>query len=155
MVFRQLWGSALRCSFRFVTTLTCYGRAYESSKLYRDLKLRGSILKDGDLVLLPQEQIYTKAILWLCPKWKVTNFFLVDQRSMELVFWPRKSWYILYDERTPSLACKSRCQLQRFSSIHANRKYRTTTRQTTGTQSVAALVLLRYDKSPNVISALS
>jgi Bardet-Biedl syndrome 5 protein len=35
-------------------------RAYETSKLYRDLKLRGSIVKDGDLVMLPQEQIYAK-----------------------------------------------------------------------------------------------
>jgi Bardet-Biedl syndrome 5 protein len=35
-------------------------RAYESSKLYRDLKLRGSIIRDGQLVLLPQEEQYSK-----------------------------------------------------------------------------------------------
>jgi Bardet-Biedl syndrome 5 protein len=35
-------------------------RAYETSKLYRDLKLRGSILNGGELVLLPEEQIYNK-----------------------------------------------------------------------------------------------
>jgi Bardet-Biedl syndrome 5 protein len=35
-------------------------RAYQSSKLYRDLKLRGSIMKDNDLILLPQEQIFSK-----------------------------------------------------------------------------------------------
>lgn len=35
-------------------------RAYETSKLYRDLKLRGSIVKDGELVLLPQEDIFAK-----------------------------------------------------------------------------------------------
>ena len=35
-------------------------RAYETSKLYRDLKLRGSIVKDGELILLPQEQIFSK-----------------------------------------------------------------------------------------------
>jgi hypothetical protein len=34
--------------------------AYETSKLYRDLKLRGSIVKDGELILLPQEQIFNK-----------------------------------------------------------------------------------------------
>jgi hypothetical protein len=28
--------------------------------LYRDLKLRGSIVKDGELILLPQEQIFAK-----------------------------------------------------------------------------------------------
>ena len=35
-------------------------RAYETSKLYRDLKLRGSIVKDGELILLPQEELYTR-----------------------------------------------------------------------------------------------
>ena len=35
-------------------------RAYETSKLYRDLKLRGSIVRDGELMLLPAEQIYTR-----------------------------------------------------------------------------------------------
>ncbi|CAM9421198.1 unnamed protein product, partial [Hapterophycus canaliculatus] len=35
-------------------------RAYETSKLYRDLKLRGSIIKDKQLVTLPLEQIYNK-----------------------------------------------------------------------------------------------
>lgn len=28
--------------------------------MYRDLKLRGSIVKDSELILLPQEQIFTK-----------------------------------------------------------------------------------------------
>lgn len=42
-------------------SLTVYlERAYESSKLYRDMKLRGSIVKDNELILLPQEQIFTK-----------------------------------------------------------------------------------------------
>jgi Bardet-Biedl syndrome 5 protein len=35
-------------------------RAYETSKLSRDLKLRGSIVKEGELILLPQEQIFSK-----------------------------------------------------------------------------------------------
>lgn len=35
-------------------------RAYETSKLYRDLKLRGSIVKDGELILLPLEEVFTK-----------------------------------------------------------------------------------------------
>ena len=38
----------------------CIIRAYETSKLYRDLKLRGSIVRDNELILLPQEQVYTK-----------------------------------------------------------------------------------------------
>lgn len=37
-------------------------RAYETSTLYRDLKLRGSIIKDRQLITLPLEQIYRKVI---------------------------------------------------------------------------------------------
>jgi Bardet-Biedl syndrome 5 protein len=35
-------------------------RAYETTKLYRDLKLRGSIIRDNNLMLLPQERIYNE-----------------------------------------------------------------------------------------------
>ncbi len=50
-------------------TLTCVNdlrtppllyRAYETSRLYRDLKLRGAIIKDKELILLPNEQVYNK-----------------------------------------------------------------------------------------------
>ena len=34
--------------------------AYETTKLYRDLKLRGAIIKDKQLILLPHEQVYSK-----------------------------------------------------------------------------------------------
>ena len=34
-------------------------RAYESSKLYRDIKLRGSIIKEMQLLLLPDEHVFT------------------------------------------------------------------------------------------------
>lgn len=35
-------------------------RAYETSKLYRDLKLRGALVENKTLRLLPQEQVYSK-----------------------------------------------------------------------------------------------
>ena len=37
-------------------------RAYESSKLYRDLKLRGALILNKQLRLLPLEQVYDKVI---------------------------------------------------------------------------------------------
>ena len=37
-----------------------FARAYETSTPYRDLKLRGSIIKDGQLITLPLEKIYSK-----------------------------------------------------------------------------------------------
>jgi len=43
---------------RLFTTVQAVLRAYETSKLYRDLKLRGSVVKGGQLVTLPKEQIY-------------------------------------------------------------------------------------------------
>jgi hypothetical protein len=58
-------------------------RAYETSKLYRDLKLRGSIVREGELILLPQEQIFTK----LSGVWNLSSeqgnlgvFFLTNVR---------------------------------------------------------------------------
>lgn len=35
-------------------------RAYDTSKLYRDLKLRAAIIKEKALVLLPREEVYNK-----------------------------------------------------------------------------------------------
>lgn len=32
--------------------------AYDTSRLYRDLKLRGAVVQDAQLLLLPQEEIY-------------------------------------------------------------------------------------------------
>jgi Bardet-Biedl syndrome 5 protein len=37
-----------------------FSRAYESSKLYREVKLRGAILNKGQLKHLPKEQLYNK-----------------------------------------------------------------------------------------------
>lgn len=53
------WCSAPHLAPR--TTTVVVVRAYETSTLYRDLKLRGSIMKDRQLVTLPREQIYRKA----------------------------------------------------------------------------------------------
>jgi len=38
--------------------LSCWCRAYETSKLYRELKLRGAIVNNKQLRILPQEQKY-------------------------------------------------------------------------------------------------
>ena len=35
-------------------------RAYETSKMYRDLKLRGALIQNKQLRLLPLEQVYDK-----------------------------------------------------------------------------------------------
>lgn len=41
-----------------LTTVIAVYRAYETSKLYRNLKLRGALIENKQLHLLPQEQVY-------------------------------------------------------------------------------------------------
>lgn len=43
---------------RLFTSVIAVHRAYETSKMYRDLKLRGAIIQGGQLRMLPQEQVY-------------------------------------------------------------------------------------------------
>mmetsp|Transcript_20285 Transcript_20285/g.28509 ORF Transcript_20285/g.28509 Transcript_20285/m.28509 type:complete len:318 (-) Transcript_20285:545-1498(-) len=45
---------------RLFTTVQAVYRSYETTKLYRDLKLRGAIIKDKQLIMLPDEDIYNK-----------------------------------------------------------------------------------------------
>lgn len=43
----------------FQSTMAVY-KAYESSKLYREVKLRGAILNKGQLKYLPKENLFNK-----------------------------------------------------------------------------------------------
>lgn len=45
---------------RLASTLHAVHHSYESTRLYRDLRLRGAIIQDKELRLLPQEQVYSK-----------------------------------------------------------------------------------------------
>jgi len=45
---------------RLFTTVTSVWKAYDSSRLYRDLKLRCAIIQDQELILVPHEQVFTK-----------------------------------------------------------------------------------------------
>eukprot|EP01137_Pigoraptor_chileana_P027637 Opistho-2@841 len=47
---------------RLFTTVQTVHRAYDTSRMYRELKLRGSIIRDKQLVVLPAEQIYDKVV---------------------------------------------------------------------------------------------
>lgn len=60
--FEFIFTSLVRSSPRLFTTVQSVFRAYETTKLYRDLKLRGAIIKDKTLVLLPNEQVYSKIV---------------------------------------------------------------------------------------------
>ncbi len=58
--FEFIFTSLVKQSPRLFTTIQSVHRAYETSRLYRDLKLRGSIIRDNQLVLLPMEQVYNQ-----------------------------------------------------------------------------------------------
>jgi len=58
--FEFIFTNCVKNSPRLFTTVQAVHRAYDTSKLYRDLKLRCAIIKEKDLVLLPKEIIQTK-----------------------------------------------------------------------------------------------
>lgn len=45
---------------RLFTTVLAVWKAYDSSRVYRDLKLRSAIIQDGELALLPGETVYSR-----------------------------------------------------------------------------------------------
>ena len=58
--FEFVFTNLVRQSPRLFTTVQAVYRAYDTSRLFRDLKLRGAIIKDKSLILLPNEQLYNK-----------------------------------------------------------------------------------------------
>ena len=58
--FEFIFTSLVRASPRLFTTMQAVHRAYETTKLYRDLKLQGALIKDGALSVLPEERVINK-----------------------------------------------------------------------------------------------
>jgi Bardet-Biedl syndrome 5 protein len=58
--YEFIFTSLVRKSPRLFTTAQAVFRAYETTRLYRDLKLRGALLHNKQLVLLPLENVYEK-----------------------------------------------------------------------------------------------
>lgn len=58
--FEFIFTSLVKNSPRLFTTVQAVYRSYETTKLYRDLKLRGAIIKDSSLIMLPDEDVYNK-----------------------------------------------------------------------------------------------
>jgi Bardet-Biedl syndrome 5 protein len=58
--FEFIFTSLVKNSPRLFTSAQAVVRSYETTKLYRDLKLRGAIIKDKTLILLPDEEIYSR-----------------------------------------------------------------------------------------------
>ncbi|KAL4222449.1 Bardet-Biedl syndrome 5 protein [Mactra antiquata] len=58
--FEFIFTNLIPGSPRLFTTVISVHRAYETSKVYRDLKLRGALIHNKQLRLLPLEQIYDK-----------------------------------------------------------------------------------------------
>ncbi|RYE83664.1 MAG: Bardet-Biedl syndrome 5 protein, partial [Methanosarcinales archaeon] len=58
--FEFIFTSLVKASPRLFTTVQAVFRAYETSRLYRDLKLRGAVVRDKVLMQLPQERIFSR-----------------------------------------------------------------------------------------------
>ncbi|KAF4108743.1 Bardet-Biedl syndrome 5 protein homolog isoform X1 [Onychostoma macrolepis] len=58
--FEFIFTNVVPGSPRLFTSVIAVHRAYETSKMYRDLKLRGALIQNKQLRLLPQEQVYDK-----------------------------------------------------------------------------------------------
>jgi Bardet-Biedl syndrome 5 protein len=58
--FEFIFTNLVRDSPRLFTTVQAVFRAYDTSKLYRDLKLRGAVISEKELIQLPDEQIFNK-----------------------------------------------------------------------------------------------
>ncbi len=58
--YEFIFTSLVRKSPRLFTTAQAVFRSYETTRLYRDLKLRGALLQNKQLSLLPLEQVYQK-----------------------------------------------------------------------------------------------
>ncbi|CAM9845612.1 unnamed protein product [Discosporangium mesarthrocarpum] len=59
--FEFIFTSLVKNSPRLFTTVQAVLRAYETTTLYRDLKLRGSVVRNMQLITLPSEEIYNQA----------------------------------------------------------------------------------------------
>eukprot|EP00928_Gymnodinium_smaydae_P087345 TRINITY_DN71619_c0_g1_i1.p1 TRINITY_DN71619_c0_g1~~TRINITY_DN71619_c0_g1_i1.p1 ORF type:complete len:343 (+),score=67.66 TRINITY_DN71619_c0_g1_i1:158-1186(+) len=60
MRFEFIFTNLVKNSPRLFTTVQAVFKSYETTKLYRDLKLRGAIIREKELVMLPHEQVYEK-----------------------------------------------------------------------------------------------
>uniref|UniRef100_A0A9J8B7L6 Bardet-Biedl syndrome 5 protein homolog n=1 Tax=Cyprinus carpio carpio TaxID=630221 RepID=A0A9J8B7L6_CYPCA len=74
--FEFIFTNVVPGSPRLFTSVIAVHRAYETSKMYRDLKLRGALIQNKQLRLLPQEQVYDK----INGVWNLSS----DQRSIRI-----------------------------------------------------------------------
>jgi len=58
--FEFIFTNLVSATMKLFTTIMSVYRAYDGSRLYRDLKLRGALIQDRELKLLPTEQTYSR-----------------------------------------------------------------------------------------------
>ncbi len=58
--YEFIFTNLVKSSPRLFTTVQAVFKAYETTKLYREVKLRSAIIQDKDLMLLPKEQVFSK-----------------------------------------------------------------------------------------------
>ena len=105
--FEFVFTNLVRQSPRLFTTVQAVYRAYDTSRLFRELKLRGAIIKNKQLVLLPNEQMYNRVNgVWnlSSDQGNLGTFFITNVRRTSLPH-PRAP---RVPERAPFLAWQVR-----------------------------------------------
>ncbi|XP_027996857.1 Bardet-Biedl syndrome 5 protein isoform X4 [Eptesicus fuscus] len=74
--FEFIFTNLIPGSPRLFTSVIAVHRAYETSKMYRDFKLRSALIQNKELRLLPQEHVYDK----INGVWNLSS----DQRSIKI-----------------------------------------------------------------------
>lgn len=117
---------------RMFQSIMAVHKAYDSSKLFREVKLRGAILAKGQLKLLPKEQQYNKINgVWnlssdqVISNFKSLTFFIINFLFIFFFFFffKGKLGYILFHKCESYLACKSKRELQCKRSLSSNGKF--------------------------------
>uniref|UniRef100_A0A8C6UV19 Bardet-Biedl syndrome 5 protein homolog n=1 Tax=Neogobius melanostomus TaxID=47308 RepID=A0A8C6UV19_9GOBI len=81
--FEFIFTNVVPGSPRLFTSVIAVHRAYETSKMYRDLKLRAALIQNKQLRLLPREQVYDKINgVWnlSCDQGNLGTFFITNVR---------------------------------------------------------------------------
>jgi len=58
--YEFIFTSLVSDSPRLFTSFQAVLRSYETTRLYRDMKLRGAVVQDKTVIMLPKEQVFSK-----------------------------------------------------------------------------------------------
>jgi Bardet-Biedl syndrome 5 protein len=88
--FEFIFSSLVKNSPRLFTSFQAVIRSYETTKLFRDVKLRSAIVQEKSLILLPHEEVFQAqwSLEFVC-RARQLGYFCGDQRAHRMVCQPK------------------------------------------------------------------